>query len=394
MDKEIKYGYQDVKIVPAVTSSICHRSECECLDANGMLPIFTAPMSSVVSLENATTYYRNHIYPIIPRSHTYWARVREIEEQVEAAKSYWIKSYEKTGFVALSLAEASKIFLEMDKSASYIVGTLKNYALAEARICIDLAHGHMEELLNVIKSIKAKWGSKVVIMSGNIGNPLTYYEYEAAGCDYVRCSIGTGKGCLTSSNVGVHYPPFSLIKEVWEIKEKINGKCKIIADGGIRNYDDIQKALVYADYVMIGSLFNKAIESSGVTKYGKSYWHIFGEKVMNPFRTFFSYGKKIDTTNPRKVERIMKRVKAGKLDVWKEFYGMSTKKAQTEINPKADLKTSEGIVTRQKVEYTLKGWVENEQSYLTSAMSYQDARNLSEYKNAKWIPVISLTHNQ
>ena len=43
---------------------------------------------------------------------------------------------------------------------------------------------------------------------------------------------------------------------------------KIIADGGIRNYDHVIKALALgADYVMIGSLFAQCIESAGEKTY-------------------------------------------------------------------------------------------------------------------------------
>ena len=54
---------------------------------------------------------------------------------------------------------------------------------------------------------------------------------------------------------------------------------------------------------------------------------------------------------------------------------MASKKAQTNIangngQKNVKLKTSEGKVLFQKVEYTLGSWVENETDYLRSAMSY------------------------
>ena len=72
---------------------------------------------------------------------------------------------------------------------------------------------------------------------------------------------------------------FSFKRNLGGKTKQINGKCKIIADGGIKGYRDIQKALLYADYVMIGSLFNKAIDSAGTPIYGKSYWYIFGKRI-------------------------------------------------------------------------------------------------------------------
>jgi IMP dehydrogenase/GMP reductase len=228
-------------------------------------------------------------------------------------------------------------------------------------------------------------------MSGNIANPNTYKDYEEVGCDFVRCSIGSGSRCTTSSNVAVHYGCFSLLKEIWEIKQQINGKCKIIADGGIKGYGDIQKALLYADYVMIGGLFNKAIDSAGTPIYGRFYWNFFGEKILNPFKTLFYYGKKVKECD---YEKVLKMVKNGKVDVWKEYYGMSTKIAQSKINPGGILKTGEGKVERQKVEYSIKQWVENEIDFLRSAMSYTNSQTLEEYKNSNWVQLTYKSYNK
>ena len=249
----------------------------------------------------------------------------------------------------------------------------------------------MQRLLNTIKKLKELYGEKIVIMSGNIANPETYKLYEEVGCDYVRCGIGGGAGCITASNTGVYYPLFSLLEETYRIKKSINGKCKIIADGGIRNYCDIQKALLYADYVMLGSMFNKAIESAGKTTYGKSYFITKrGKKILNIFRTIFEFGKEVPK---EKYDSVIKRIKSGKLEVWKSFYGMSTKRAQSEMGNKK-LKTSEGIEFSQKVEYSLKDFIDNEKSYLRSAMSYTNSKTLDEYKDKKWVSKLSLGHNK
>jgi hypothetical protein len=227
-------------------------------------------------------------------------------------------------------------------------------------------------------------------MSGNIANPKTYDEYERVGCDYVRCSIGSGSRCTTSSNVSVHYGCFSLLQEIWNRKQNLTGKCKIIADGGIKGYGDIQKALLYADYVMIGGIFNNAIDSAGTPKDGKAYWNIFGKQVLNPFKTLLMYGK---TVRKNDYEKVLKLIKMGKIDVWKEYYGMSTKIAQSKIDPNAKLKTSEGKVQRQKVEYSIKQWAENETDYLRSAMSYTNSRTLSEYQDSEWVRLTHKSYN-
>ena len=262
MKDKIKYGYDDINIVPEISSSIEHRSECK------LEPfLFTAPMSSVVNLNNIWDFIEQGIIPIIPRNIPLVDR-----------KFFMFSPLQNTSpfFTALSLEEVKKLLIE---------SPIKNI-LTPFYICIDIANGHMQKLLNTIKKLKELYGEKIVIMSGNIANPETYKLYEEVGCDYVRCGIGGGAGCITASNTGVYYPLFSLLEETYKIKKSINGKCKIIADGGIRNYCDIQKALLYADYVMLGSMLNKAIESAGKTTYGKSYFITKkGKKILNIFLT-------------------------------------------------------------------------------------------------------------
>jgi hypothetical protein len=228
-------------------------------------------------------------------------------------------------------------------------------------------------------------------MSGNIANPKAYRVYNDVGCDYVRVSIGTGSACLTASNTGVYYPPFSLLMEINEIRKECDGKCKVIADGGIKGFRDIQKALIYADYVMIGGLFNKCIESSGITTYGKSWFNVGRFKIRNYIVDLFRVGKPI---RPIQYYDAMRLVKLGLLEINKMFYGMSTKYAQIETQSNQNLKTSEGLIKTQKVEYTLKQWVDNEESYLRSAMSYTNSFTLDDYKESQWVRINGITHNK
>ena len=367
--KNIKFGFDDVNIVPEPITSIRHRSDCN-VDTENLF--FASPMSSVVSYDNLNSFIDNGITPIIPRTYP-------LDERIKTVRYFSHKTY----FVAFSLREAREALLSKEET---IVGVYDS-----AQICIDVANGHMAEVIDTIKGLKQKYGDRMVVMAGNIANPKAYKAYDEAGCDYVRCGIGGGSGCLTASNTGVFYPLFSLLKETYEVKKKIGGKCKIIADGGIRGYRDIQLALLYADSVMMGGLFNKAIESAGKTTYGKSYFVTrTGKRYLNIFRTLLEYGRKVPK---EKYSSVMERVKAGKADVWKEFYGMSTKKAQREMG-NTSVKTSEGVVKRHLVEYDLKGFMENELSYLRSAMSYTNSTTLDEYKDSNWVAKLTIGHNK
>lgn len=239
--------------------------------------------------------------------------------------------------------------------------------------------------------------TKITSITKHEHNGFVYDLSVKDNCSYnINGIIVHNSGCLTASNTGIYMPYFSLLKEIHELKKGIGGTCKIVADGGIRGYRDIQKALIYADYVMIGSIFNKAFESAGKTTYGKFYWNIRGYKIFRPLKTLFNYGKELDRAN---FDELKKRWKNGEFVVWKQYRGMSTKQSQAaiaEANGLKDvkLKTAEGLVKYQKVEYTLDSWVENETDYLRSAMSYTNSHNLNEYKDSKWVQVNSIAHNK
>lgn len=378
--KEITLGYDDVAIIPEVVTTISSRSECCPYDSDGFLPIFASCMSSVVSIENTKDFNDAKIRTVIPRSYSVIERLNYLYNNTISGGG---------NFVSFSLNEIKENFLYGKNTVSH--DTFVN----PFNVCIDLANGHMQELLGIVKKLKAKYGDDICLMTGNIANPETYRYYEEAGLDYLRCSVGSGAGCLTSSNLGIHYPVFSLLSEVYAIKKSINGKCKIIADGGIHGYRDIQKALVYADYVMIGGLFNKAIESNGKTTYGTFYWNVRGKKIVRPLKTLLYYGRKIRKKDFAKMYKLFKE---GKLTIWKQFFGQSTKLAQSLINESnntnARLKTSEGLVKYQKVEYDLKGWAENETDYLKSAMSYTNSRTLEEYKDSQWVRISKIDYNK
>lgn len=381
--QDIKLNYDDVAIVPEKLTQIGSRKECNPYDEDGFLPIFASCMTSVVSFENVKDFNDAKIHTVIPRSYS-------VEERIK----YLLKE-NRFNFVAFSLSEAADVFLN---ALSLHYNLLKNGIKPNTRyrICIDLANGHMVKLLDTVRAIKKQWKEHILIMTGNIANPETYREYEAAGVDYCRVGIGGGGCCLTSSNLGLHYPYFSLIRDIACIKAEINGRCKIVADGNIQGYRDIQKALIFADYVMIGGLFNKAIESAGKTTYGTKYWNVRGKKIVRPISTLLTYGKEI----PRdKFAAAYKMFKEGKLSIWKQFYGQSTKLAQKVVakangEDNVKTKTSEGLIRYQKVEYNLKGWAENETDYLRSAMSYTNSRNLEEYKDTEWIRITSIRYNK
>ena len=130
-------------------------------------------------------------------------------------------------------------------------------------IVIDTAHGHTKGVVDVLKTIKAKF-PELDIVVGNIATAAAAKYLVKAGADAVKVGIGPGSICTTRVVAGVGFPQFSAILEV---AEALKGSgIPVIADGGIRYTGDIPKALAAgADCVMLGSLLAGTKESPGET---------------------------------------------------------------------------------------------------------------------------------
>jgi IMP dehydrogenase/GMP reductase len=340
----MKFDFDDILIQPADISNIESRKQVNVFYEDGYLPLFTAPMDTVIDDRNYTLFQSAGIKVVRPRK----------------APSFGVNlDCDFNNFLSFGKDEFKKIFLDNGK----LLVSERYYIL------IDIANGHMQSLLDMTREAKSLYGDDMVLMVGNIANPETYRLFSDAGADFARIGIGNGGGCLTTVQTGVGYPMASLIHECYQVSCELAAPAKIVADGGFKSYADIIKALALgADHVMLGSILNKALESAGDTYLANTKgegWTEPGEKIDQysiETGNLFTYGTKM----------------------FKKFRGMSTKEAQKAMG-KTDLKTSEGVTRMQPVEYTLVGWRDNFISYLSSAMSYSNATTLQEFiGNAKW----------
>lgn len=326
-----QFDFDDILIVPKVKTHISSRYNE--IQLSSSLPLFTAPMDTVVNIENISEFMKNGINITLPRT----------------VKRNEYHTIPKSIFISMGFDD---IDLEFKTGLIYL---RKNQYLL-----IDTANGHMEKIVDYCKKIKGL-RPDITLMVGNIANPQTYRWYAENKCvDYIRVGIGNGGGCLTTKQSGVGYPMASLIYEIRREKllcvydhntESDFNAPAIVADGGMKDYSDIIKSLALgADYVMLGSIFNKALESCA-----KDYLYCvkINKKLAN---YFFNKGYPIK----------------------KYFRGMSTKSAQKAMG-KTNFKTSEGVVRFRKVEYHLSGWVENFNHYLRNAMSYSNTKTLDKF---------------
>lgn len=354
--------FNDICLVPSVISNIEHRSECSPYLEDGMLPLFTAPMSSVINQDNWEVFKDNKINTIIPRS-VDWETRLDLSDKT---------------FIAVSLSEFERLI-----DFYHPIQTIY--------ICVDIANGHMQKLFDLCRQAKERYGSSLQIVAGNIANPDTYLEYAKVGIDYVRCGIGTSPICTTSANSGVHYPMVSLLQKIDDYKRSVENRInlagnpfksvpKIVADGGFSNFDQIIKALaIGADYVMLGKIFAMSEEACGEIIYKEQFI-----PTKLDLSTLPEDDRKLYEESGLDEAYITKTIKTP----FRKYYGMSTKKAQAEFGNET-LKTAEGIETFVPIEYTLAGWCDNFISYLRSAMSYCNSRNLQEFRENAHVEQIS-----
>ena len=138
-------------------------------------------------------------------------------------------------------------------------------------LVVDVAHGHSEWVLEVVRRLKREL-TEIDVIAGNVATPEGTKDLIAAGADAVKVGIGSGSICITRIVTGAGVPQLTAALECAEVAKELN--VPIIADGGTRNSGDITKALAAgASTVMIGSLLAGTEESPGVTvmRNGRKY---------------------------------------------------------------------------------------------------------------------------
>lgn len=310
------HSLDEIGLIPAATSSIKHRADVNPFYGN-KLPIFVAPMTCLLNLENWETFYNSNVIPIWP--------IRDANNKMRE-----IPQDDLVGWTAMTIEEFKWVF--RDHIAPR--GVPKGYF----KVLIDCANGNMEELFSIVRDAKQEYGDGLVVMIGNIANPETYLECCKAKADYVRVGIGGGSGCTTSVQTGIHASMPWILEGIKEVKERISwygASTKIVADGGITNPSRAIKCLALgADYVMMGKAFAECEEAS-------SHQRGNGESVTL-------------------------------------YYGQSSEQGQRDRFGKVKA-NPEGTHLCVPVTTTLKGFTDKFEAALRSAMSYCGAKTLYDF---------------
>ncbi|MCM3117811.1 GMP reductase [Neobacillus sp. MER 74] len=252
------FDYEDIQLIPA-KSIVNSRSECDTSVTFGgytfKLPVVPANMQTIIDEKLAIFFAENGYFYIMHRF------------QPEKRISF-IKDMQGRGLIA-------SISVGVKEGEYDFINQLADEKLTPEFITIDIAHGHSNAVIKMIKHIKKHLPTSFVI-AGNVGTPEAVRELEHAGADATKVGIGPGKVCITKIKTGFGTGGWQLAALRWCAKA---ASKPIIADGGIRTHGDIAKSVRFgASMVMIGSLFAGHEESPGETieKDGKCVKEYFG----------------------------------------------------------------------------------------------------------------------
>ncbi|WP_420420654.1 guanosine monophosphate reductase [Simkania sp.] len=209
------------------------------------IPLLCSSMDTAISPDLAAVLVKAGSVPIYHRFTT------DSDDQ-----RAWVKKWKSQTFVSCGVREDQ---LEL-------VSEL--FDLGAAGVCVDVAHGHSEQMLGFVEKLKTAHPDKEVI-AGNVCTPMAYHDLVNAGADAVKVGIGPGAACTTRVITGFGVPQFTAIYECAQIAEKL--RVPLIADGGIRTSKDVVLALAAgASTVMIGKLFALTDESAAEKRSGSN----------------------------------------------------------------------------------------------------------------------------
>ena len=191
--------------------------------------------------------------------------------------------------------------------------------------------------------------------------------------------------CTSSANVSIHYGMATLLDQINEERKAYahshngNAPTKIIADGGIGWFDDIQKALALgADAVMAGKIFAECEEACEPIYYARNI-----DDALNKKNRYYPKNSNSNMEYDAFSADCDGLVLSEKCNLipFRDYYGMSSKRAQLQISDdKTKLKTSEGIDKPVEVKYPVAKWIDNMQSYLRSCMTYTNSHTIKELR--------------
>lgn len=266
IEQELKLGFKDVLFRPK-RSTLKSRSQVELtrdftFKHSGRqwsgTPVIAANMDSVGSFAMAKALAEHGVMTAIHKHYT-------VDDWAE-----FVSSADK--------ATLNNVMVSTGTSDADFQKTKDIMVLSDELIfiCIDIANGYSEHLVEYIAKVRAAFPDKV-ISAGNVVTGDMCEELILAGADIVKVGIGPGSVCTTRVKTGVGYPQLSAIIECGDAAHGLGGM--IIGDGGCACAGDVAKAFGGgADFVMLGGMLAGHQESGGeiIEQDGQSFMKFYG----------------------------------------------------------------------------------------------------------------------
>lgn len=236
-------AYDDVLLVPN-RSGISSRNDVDLSWKLGSwtfkIPLISINMDLVTGVDMAISIGKNGGLGILPRFD---------KPDVQAGKVKTVKDSGVVTAAAIGVKEGEWERLEMLVLAGV------------DHVSIDVAHGHMERVLELIKRIRASYPD-LSLSAGVVGTYEGAKDIFEAGADVVRVGVGPGTICTTRIMTGCGVPQITALTETARAAREM-GKM-IWADGGTKNSGDIVKGLAAGgSAVILGSQIAGTDEAPG-----------------------------------------------------------------------------------------------------------------------------------
>ena len=138
-------------------------------------------------------------------------------------------------------------------------------------LCLDVANGYIERFADYVREVRTNF-SKSIIMAGNVVSPEMTEALILAGADIVKVGIGSGSACSTRLITGVGYPQASAVIECADAAHGLG--AHICSDGGCTTPGEVAKAFAAgADFTMLGGML------AGHTENGREFYGMSSKRA-------------------------------------------------------------------------------------------------------------------